>query len=316
MTHFRFGLAAGLSAALMLAACEREEPEPLAPPEPNVFQIITTLTDFQASHTVAAGWITFRYTNNSQMPHFALVEDLPEGITIEDVESVTAPLFQDGMDLILEGRPEDAAAKFAELPEWFGEVVFTGGPGLTSGGQSSEATIYLEPGTYLLECYVKSNGVFHSMTGMLHQFTVTEGTEGAPPQEAPALEVTLSNDRGIEVAGVPAPGVHLVKVRFESQRVHENFVGTDVHLARLGEDADLEALAAWMDWSAPEGLDTAHAPQGVTFLGGINDMPAGATGYFKATLAPGRYAWIAEVPSPREKGLLEVFTVEGAPEAE
>jgi hypothetical protein len=40
-------------------------------------------------------------------------------------------------------------------------------------------------------------------------------------------------------------------------------------------------------------------------------MPAGETGYFTAALEPGRYAWIAEVPNPAEKGMLQPFTVGG-----
>jgi hypothetical protein len=38
-------------------------------------------------------------------------------------------------------------------------------------------------------------------------------------------------------------------------------------------------------------------------------MPAGGTAYFTATLEPGRYAWIAEVTNPAEKGMLKIFVV-------
>jgi hypothetical protein len=65
-----------------------------------------------------------------------------------------------------------------------------------------------------------------------------------------------------------------------------------------------------MDWTRPDGLET---PAPVTFVGGLNEMAAGATGYFTVTLEPGRYALLAEVTNPGEKGMLKTFTV---PEAE
>ncbi|MCH8277696.1 MAG: hypothetical protein IIC12_02035 [Proteobacteria bacterium] len=39
---------------------------------------------------------------------------------------------------------------------------------------------------------------------------------------------------------------------------------------------------------------------------------AGAHGYFTVDLQPGNYAFIAEVPRPRELGLVLPFTVEAA----
>jgi hypothetical protein len=83
-----------------------------------------------------------------------------------------------------------------------------------------------------------------------------------------------------------------------------------VHLARLEDDTDMARLEAWMDWSHPDGLQT---PAPVMFLGGLNEMPAGHTGYLHVDLEPGRYAWVAEVPGARAKGMLRVFTVAATP---
>ena len=79
-----------------------------------------------------------------------------------------------------------------------------------------------------------------------------------------------------------------------------------MHLARLDDDTDLARLEAWMDWSQPDGFQT---PAPVIFLGGLNEMPAGQTGYLHVDLEPGRYAWVAEVPGALAKGMLQVFTV-------
>jgi len=88
----------------------------------------------------------------------------------------------------------------------------------------------------------------------------------------------------------------------------ENFVGHDINLARLSENADLEALNNWMNWADPKGF-IEPVPEGVTFLGGVNDMPTGSKGYFTVALEPGNYVLISEVPNPSGKNMLKTFVV-------
>jgi hypothetical protein len=279
--------------------------------EGTVVDVVARGLTFEAPDSVPAGWTTFRFTNESAMTHFVLVERLPDGIGIARQQDEVAPVFQEGMNQLAAGDPEAAMETFGALPEWFGQVVFLGGPGLLAPGRTAEAAVYLEPGTYLLECYVKTGGVFHSYNadparyGMVHELTVTGPPADTTAPEA-AMELTLSSRRGIEVAGNPSPGEHVVAVHFEDQTTHENFVGHDVHLARLPDTTDLAPMAAWMDWTRPGGLET---PAPVEFVGGINEMPAGTTGYFTIHLEPGWYAWVAEVPDPARKGMLQVFRV-------
>jgi hypothetical protein len=281
-------------------------------PSPNVMEVTAVDQTFQAPDSVLAGWVTFRFKNASDMTHFALVEKLPEGKKVADQQAEVAPVFQAGLDLLNAGKPDSAMAKFKELPAWFGEIEFLGGPGFLGPGRSEETTVHLDPGTYMLECYVKTVGVFHSYNpepgqyGMVHQFEVF-GSSKAPPPKAD-VQITISSDGGIRTEGDIGPGPHTIAVHFKDQKPHENFVGHDVHLVRLAPDTDLDALAAWMDWTQPTGLEV---PAPAEFLGGVNEMPAGSTGYLTVDLDPGQYAWIAEVPKPREKGMLKTFTVLG-----
>ena len=92
-------------------------------------------------------------------------------------------------------------------------------------------------------------------------------------------------------------------------RDHENFVGHDLNLVKLSDDSNLDALESWMNWADPKGLIT-PAPDGVKFLGGVNDLPEGSTGYFQVNLEPGNYAWISEVPNAASKKMLKTFSVE------
>jgi hypothetical protein len=297
--------------ACVSSGCSERDSAPSHPDDLNVVTVTARGLEFEAPDEILSGWTTFRFNNVSGMIHFAVLQRLPEGIALKDQQEQVAPVFQKGMDLLNAGETDAAMEKFGELPEWFGQIVFMSGPGLTSAGQTAETSVYLEPGTYLLECYVKTNGVFHSYNplpsayGMVHELTVTEESSNAAEPSA-TLTITLSSARGVEVQGDPTPGEHTVAVYFEDQQIHEHFLGHDVHLVRLESDTDIEELAIWMDWSQPTGLET---PAPAEFLGGTHEMPAGGTAYFTVRLEPGRYAWIAEVPGPAEKGMLKIFTV-------
>jgi hypothetical protein len=298
-----------VSLALLLAGCTSTGRAP-SPRQGNAVQITARGLTFTAPDEIPSGWTTFRFSNETTMVHFAVVERMPEGYGIKEHQEQLAPVFQAGMTLLNAGKTEAAMKTFGELPDWFHQVVFEGGPGLTAPGTTSLTTLYLEPGTYLLECYVKTAGVFHSSPtqagyGMVHQFRVTDTASGAPEPTA-TLDLTLSSTRGIEIHGSPRPGEQTIAIHFEDQTLHENFVGHDVHLARLAPDTDLDQVASWMDWRQPFGLQT---PAPVQFLGGTEEMPAGKTAYFTASLAPGAYAWISEVPDTGSKRMLQTFTV-------
>lgn len=279
----------------------------------DVVSITARGLQFEAPREIPQGWTTFQFENKSGMTHFAMIERLPDGVGVEAHQRDVAPIFQKGFELMAAGQADAASNTFDQLPAWFQAVVFLGGPGLVGPGRTTQATVNLDPGTYLIECYVKSNGLFHSYNplptknGMVHQFTVTEETSGGSEPE-PSVTLEISKAEGIVRSSdepIP-PGSHTVAVRFRDQAVYENFVGHDVHLARLASEEDEARLDAWMDWTAADGLET---PAPVTFLGGTNDMPGGTTGYFTVDLTEGRYAWVAEVPNPSAKGMLKPFTV-------
>lgn len=281
--------------------------------EPNVLDVRAVgRTSFEiATAEIAAGWTTLRFVNASEVVHFVLVERMPvadgEQKTVADSRAEVVPVFQNIMDDINGRAPRFPDLGF-ELPSWYGDVGFLGGPGLTSPGETGEVTLDLEPGTYVLECYVKMpDGTFHSTAGMIEGLVVTERGSGTEPLSADG-RVTVSRQGGIEMDGPVEAGRRTLAVHFTDQAAYEHHLGHDVHLIHLEEDVDLEALGAWMDWSAPGGL-AEPAPSGVTFLGGTQDMPPGSTAYVTAELSPGDYAWIAEVPSPGEKGMLTTFSV-------
>ncbi|MCX2720792.1 hypothetical protein [Lentiprolixibacter aurantiacus] len=278
-------------------------------PEREVIEVVTRSMEFFAPDTINSGWNTFVYKNLSTEPHFILLDKYPEGITIENTIAEVAPAFEEGMAMIMEGKMEEAMAAFGKLPEWFGQVVFSGGTGLISPRETAISTLNLAPGYYIMECYVRMpDGRFHTSMGMAKEFIIRSEDSGNKPPEA-NVSITISSEDGINYSGNMTKGTTIFSVTYEDQIVHENFVGHDVNLVRMEEGADLDALEAWINWASPTGLMSSKLPEGFTFLGGTNDAPAGSVQYFEADLSPGTYAFISEVPGSKAKGMLKTFSI-------
>jgi len=302
----------GLLCAVLFTACQEKKEEKQAEIKEskpgNVIEVISENMEFQVQDTLPSGWNLFRYKNQSTQTHFLLIDKYPAGKNLDSIQSKVIPYFDSGMKLLNEGKADEGFAEFGKLPEWFGQVVFHGGTGLISPGKTAETMVYLEPGEYFMECYVKmENGIFHVSMGMIKPFVVS-----AQPSEVKELtadvEVSVSSSEGIVFNDTIRPGDHVFSVYFKDQIVHENFAGHDVNLVRIEEGANLETLEKWMNWVDPEGL-IEPSPAGFTFLGGVNNMPGGKKGYFKAHLEPGTYALISEVPEAGKKNMLKTFTI-------
>lgn len=297
-----------------LAACQTtslrsgiSDPAPstaMVPANANVVEVIAEDYAFDAPAAIPAGWTTFRMENAGQETHFIYLTRLPEGKTYDDLNiEVNQPMNE--LWYAQRAGEIDQAEMIArlgtELPPWYWTgVEQMGGPGLVAPGGTSQATMHLEPGNYVMECYMKTpDGEFHAMEGMTRPLTVTGEPSGA---SAPAADVqmTLTNE-GIEAPNVLAPGRHTIAVHFAE---HPEMVKNDVHLARLDGDTSVERLVPWMDWTSIEGLEN---PAPTTFLGGTHEMPAGYTAYITVELEPGRYAWISESTGPM--GVRKEFTV-------
>ncbi|MBX7541823.1 hypothetical protein [Qipengyuania sphaerica] len=297
--------------ALALAGCSDKAGEP-ASTATNVLELGVEGMTFTGPDTIKSGWTTIRITNDGGMPHFGLVYRLPEGVTARMVDDQLVRPFQASLTARLAGDDEEADRLLGTFPEWVADLVWLGGPGMMSDGVTGEATMYLEPGNYIVECYVKTNGVQHNYNpepgqfGMVHALTVLPEDGGmAEPEANVTLELT---NTGYRIAdGAFRPGENSVRARFVEQQLYNNFVGHDAHVFRIDEDTDAEAAAGWVDFFPVDGQQT---PAPAHFLGGIHDMPQGATGYFKLDLAPGEYGITAEIPDAVKNGHFSKFTVD------
>lgn len=283
-------------AAVTLVACQ--------PSDAHVVQVTARDYAFQVPDSIPSGWSTFRMENRGEEHHFLLLNRLPDGKTFQDYRREVVAPFDSVWHVLKTGAADKAEAGELLgrlLPDWYGSVRPMGGPGLVAPGEVAWATMELDPGTYVMECYVKTtDGTFHTSLGMQRLITVTGESSGASAPDAD-IEITLSNFQ-IAVEGEVTPGEHTVAVHFEE---HPEFgLGNDVHVVRLEAGTDLDEVVRWMDWMNVDGL---RAPAPARFVGGTQEMPVGYTAYFTIELLPGRYAWISEVTAA--DGMVKEFTV-------
>jgi hypothetical protein len=286
---------------------------------------------FQMStNEVASGWTTFQFRNATISDHFIMIYRAPEE-GVAAAEEAGLPLIDHWFNGVtepfqLEFNPyaggvvdydtfvTNLLASITEKAPWFFDpgAVAMGGPGFTAAGRTSETTVYLEPGEYIAECYVKDEDEhFHSYLGMLEHFTVTGEASGAEEPES-TLGLTISSGNGIIPEGEVTGGSHVFRIYFEDQITYDHLLGHNVQLVKLTDNDDEELigdLAGWMDWTQPGSL-VHTAPPGAEFLGGSMQMTGGSTAYFYVDIVPGDYAWIAEIPDPPSHGMLKTFTVE------
>lgn len=264
----------------------------------NQVEIIAQDYAFDAPNNISSGWTTFRFSNMGDEPHFLYLMRMPDGKSLENyLIDLSGPINQAWIAVRDDEMERSEAAQRMELPEWFSTELDRSGVGIIEPGMSAEVTVYLDPGTYVLDCYLKTeDGKFHTMEGMTRELTVTEASSGTSPPEAD-VEITLSSfDMAVE--GNLTPGTHTVAV-------HAEDYGHNVHVARLDADTDVNEVIGWLDWLSVGGL-VAHPP--ATFVGGITRLPKDRTAYFRLDLEPGRYLFVAQYTGAQ--GVLKEVFVE------
>ncbi len=279
----------------------------------NILSLEIVGLSFVGPTEIGSGWTTIRINNDSGMTHHGLVYRLPDGITEEMVNEQVVRPIQESLTANIAGDLNRATEIMQTIPAWIGDFVYMGGPGMISHGVAGETTMYLEPGEYIVECYVKTNGVQHNYNpipgarGMVLGLTVKEEPGGMSEPDA-NVTLAISNSGYAIENGEFVAGENNVRVKFAEQRLYNNFVGHDAHFFRILPDTDVEASAKWVDFFPNDGQQT---PAPAHYVGGIHDMPEGSTAYIKMQLEEGEYGIVAEVPDAQEIGLFHRFTVAG-----
>ena len=263
----------------------------------NYIEVVAKDFTFTVADSIPSGWSTFRMENTGMMDHFFLLTKLPDSLTLDDYLRDVAGAFGVAWEALKENKPKEEAFKLLgeNLPPWYANAKAMGGTGLISGGETAINTLKLEPGYYVMECYVKTqNGQFHTELGMINSLIVTSEITTDIPPEANA-EIILRNEDMV-FNGEIFEGMNTFAVHFEEQPPFG--LGNDIHIIKVSDSTNMDIVTQWMDWSNIKGLTS---PGPATFIGGTQEMPVGYTSYFKCNLVKGDYAFVSEVPIGRFK---------------
>ena len=263
--------------------------------------------DVDAPNELPSGWVTFILNNQmaNEMHEISMVE-LPDGVTHEDYLTDYMIAWETLLLEYQEGLVERSGISDRVnemLPAWSDGIRYVTARGLASPGRTAERTVYLEPGNYLLVCWLKTEeGIIHIMRGMHWEFTVREDTADSPVPN-PESRITL-HENEIEVDWEPETGKHAFALEINRYPTGQ-FFHNNVHLVRLEEGTDLDEVNEWMDWYKVGGL---RSPSPGEFLGGFEVERVADTAYFSLNITePGDYAWVVFVSQGH--GLHKRFTV-------
>jgi hypothetical protein len=271
-TAFTLPLLAGAG----FLACAREVP---APPSANVVTIVATDFAFAVPETLPPGLTTLRLANAGAEPHHAVLVKLAEGKTLAD--------FQ-------------AAAMSEKTPEW---MSFPGSPAAIAPNDTSNATTTLDPGLYVLVCFIPSaDGVPHIAKGMMRPFVVA-GAVAAVAAREPETDVTVTmSDYTFAFSKPLTAGTHTLRVENAGPQLHE------ITFERLNDGKTIADYIAW-------GKGGQKGPPPTTPAGGVIGPDKGAYAFFSIDLTPGKYLVVCYVPDEKdqkshvEHGMMQEVTI-------
>jgi hypothetical protein len=246
----------------------------------NTVTVVATDYAFQSPAAVPAGLTTVQLVNHGHEVHMMGLIKLEDGKSISQL-----------MTFLTQDKPQ---------PAW---AVDMGGANAVSPGDTSNATVILSPGHYLLICWIPAaDGSIHFMKGMQLPLEVTAARTAAVAEPAADVVVRLA-DYHIDWPGPIAAGTHTFRVENDGPQEH------DVTVLEVAPGKSPAEAIAWFTNPAK------GAPAGRA-RGGIVGIPHGTHGFFTGTFHRGQYIFLCFVPDERDgkphfmHGMERVFTVE------
>lgn len=237
-----------------------------AAPAANVVTFTAKEYSFDAPAEIPAGLTTIRLVADGKELHHATLVKLEDGKTFDDFKA--------------------AIQKQGPPPSW---MVVSGGPNPPRPGGTTEVTQLLEPGNYVIVCFIPSpDGQPHVAKGMMRPITVVPSTaHTASASATPVPDVTIKLvDYGFEASKPLTAGKHVIRIENDGPQEHE------LVLIRLAPGKTAQEVATWV-----EKMD--GPPPGEP-LGGLAGIHPGGYGFITPDLTPGEYALLCFVPDAKD----------------
>jgi len=260
-------LSSGIWVLALLAACRSGEPGrqsgAAGAAAPNV--VIVTASDFKfdAPAEMPAGLTTFRLANRGPSLHHIQLIKLGEGKTVDDLlAAFKTP-----------GPP----------PSW---MSVAGGPNPPEPGDTANATLSLEPGSYAMLCFVPTpDGLPHVMKGMIQPLTVTGPARTGVAEPSADLVIKLV-DYDFQLSKPLTAGRHTIRIENAGPQEHE------LAIVRLDPGKKPEDFALW-------GMKQVGPAPG-KMLGGVSGIVPGMHASIDVEFTPGQYAFLCFAPDSKD----------------
>ncbi len=236
---------------------------PVSAAKARVVRVVGEDFKFDAPDVIPAGLTEFRFLNKGPALHHMALLKLDGGKTVDDL---TAALSKPG-----------------PLPSWVEEM---GGPNAPGPGMEANATMTLQPGNYVLICFVDLGGPPHFMKGMIRPLRVVPAKGASAPKPKEDVTMTLL-DYTFKLSAPIRPGKRTIRVHNAAAQHHE------VELVELAPGVSLGDFMKWMEGGMP------GAPLGKA-IGGIAGLEPRMSQYFTADFAVGNYALLCFLPDAKD----------------
>jgi hypothetical protein len=233
---------------------------------------------FEGPETIPAGQTTLHLHNRGKEPHQLQLLKLEEGKSPADLAAA-----------LQSGSPS--------VPAWAKQM---GGPNGVDAGQASEATLYLEPGSYVMICGIPGkHHKSHAQLGMQKALRVMD-TMLAPPEFNGNFHMAMFEYEFVVVQP-------LRKGRHTFYVINRGSLSHQASVVRLNPGASAADVLTAL---------SQESPLPGTLIGGMSGLEPGREGTFSAELTPGRYAIMCLFSaahageSHSAKGMVMHFTIE------
>jgi plastocyanin len=237
-------------------------------------------------------------------------DNIPAGLTSVHIVNKGKDLHQVQLIRLTDGKTaEDFAAAYkanpfnpegpAPAPAW---IHFAGGPNAVIPGDSATAIVNLEPGNYLVVCFIPdSQGVAHVALGMMKPVTVKGAADKG--RSEPKAEIVITGvDFSLSIDKSIKPGLQTIRFNNAGTQPHE------VVVVQLPPDTSVKDFA--------EDFEPGHnGPPPGKPIGGMSGIDKGGHGFFMAKFEPGHYGLICFFMDETKKaphfalGMMQEFTV-------
>jgi uncharacterized cupredoxin-like copper-binding protein len=267
----------------MLGACSHGDAGQMAEGgmPPNVVTFTALDYKFEGPAEIPAGLTTFRLVSTGEQIHHMTLMKLADGKTIDSVNAFLR-------------------SPAGPLPEW---MVMVGGPNAPAPGSESNATLELEPGNYIVVCFVDTpDRVPHVAKGMVSPLTVTPSPNAGKGKATESTITVTMNEYAFALDKPLTAGKHTILVNNTGKEPHE------LSIIRMDPGKTLEDLGAWMQ--------SMQGPPPGAPLGGASPIAAGKTMQFDVDVQTGSYLLICFLPDSTgarlhfQNGMVQTFEVQ------